>query len=103
MALLLSYIATISMSAFTIPPYLGYFWAPLKDSPEISTAAAMGIIVLLMIVNVIGVRETSVINISAAILDIATQITLIVIGFILMYNRQYLFSVYLITGHLQNN
>jgi basic amino acid/polyamine antiporter, APA family len=85
-ALMLSYIATISMSAFTIPPYLGYFWAPLKDSPQIGTAVAMGIILLLMVVNIIGVKETSIINIGASILDITTQITLIVIGFILLYN-----------------
>jgi basic amino acid/polyamine antiporter, APA family len=85
-ALLLSYIATISMSAFTIPPYLGYFWEPLKYSPVVSTTVAIGIIFLLMVVNVIGVKETSFVNITASILDIATQITLIVIGFILLYN-----------------
>jgi len=85
-ALMLSYIATISMSSFTIPPYLGLFWAPLKDSPQVGTAVAMGIIFLLMIVNIIGVRETSVINVGAAVLDITTQITLIIIGFILLYN-----------------
>jgi APA family basic amino acid/polyamine antiporter len=90
-ALLLSYIATISMSSFTIPPYLGLFWAPLKDSPQICTLVAMGIILLLMVVNVIGVQETSVINIGAAILDITTQITLIIIGFILLYDPQTLF------------
>jgi APA family basic amino acid/polyamine antiporter len=85
-ALMLSYIATISISAFTIPPYLGYYWEPLKESTEISTAVSMGIILFLMLMNVVGVRETSIINIGAAILDIATQITLIVIGFILLYN-----------------
>jgi len=37
-ALMLSYIVTISISAFTIPPYLGYFWSPFKDSVVISTA-----------------------------------------------------------------
>jgi basic amino acid/polyamine antiporter, APA family len=85
-ALLLSYIATISMSAFTIPPYLGFFWSPLKEYPEIGTAVAMGIILLLMLINIVGVRETSFINIAAAVLDITTQITLIVIGFILLYD-----------------
>jgi APA family basic amino acid/polyamine antiporter len=85
-ALLLSYIATISISAFTIPPYLGYYWEPLKTSPEISTVVSIGIILFLMFMNVIGVKETSIINIGAAILDIATQITLVVIGFILLYN-----------------
>jgi basic amino acid/polyamine antiporter, APA family len=87
-ALLLSYIATISMSAITIPPYLGLFWEPLKDSTIISTGSAMLIIILLMIVNVVGVKETSFINIGAAILDIVTQISLVVIGFILLYDPQ---------------
>jgi basic amino acid/polyamine antiporter, APA family len=90
-ALLLSYIATIAMSSITIPPYLGFFWSPLKDSPELGTAVAIGIILLLMLINVIGVRETSIINVAAAVLDIATQITLIIIGFILLYNPSVLF------------
>jgi APA family basic amino acid/polyamine antiporter len=90
-ALLLSYIATISMSSFTIPPYLGYFWSPLKDSAAMGTAVAMGIILILMTVNIIGVKETSFINIGAAILDITTQLTLIIIGFILLYNPSLMF------------
>jgi len=85
-ALMLSYIVTISISAYTIPPYLGFFWEPFKDSPIIGTIASMGIVVLLMVVNIIGIRQTSFINISAAILDITTQVSLIVIGFILLFN-----------------
>jgi APA family basic amino acid/polyamine antiporter len=34
-ALMLSYIVTISISAYTIPPYLGFFWEPFKTSPVI--------------------------------------------------------------------
>jgi len=83
-ALMLSYIVTISISAFTIPPYLGYFWEPFKDSSFIGTLASMGIIVLLMIINVIGVKETSILNIGAAIIDIVTQVSLVVIGLILI-------------------
>ena len=37
-ALMLSYIVTISISAFTIPPYLGYFWEGLKIDPVAGTA-----------------------------------------------------------------
>lgn len=85
-ALMLSYIVTISISAYTIPPYLGFFWEPFKDSPTIGTIASMGIVIFLMTVNVIGIRETSFINISAAILDITTQVSLVVIGFILLFN-----------------
>ena len=85
-ALMLSYIVTISISAYTIPPYLGYFWEPFKTSPILGTAASMGIVVFLMAINVIGVRETSIVNIGAAILDIATQISLVIIGFILIFS-----------------
>ncbi len=85
-ALMLSYIVTIAISAFTIPPYLGFFWEPLKDSTIIGTIASIGIVGFLMILNVIGIKETSVINIGAAILDIATQVSLVVIGFVLLFN-----------------
>jgi APA family basic amino acid/polyamine antiporter len=85
-ALMLSYIVTISISAFTIPPYLGFFWEPFKESPFIGTSASMGIVFFLMVLNVIGIRETSFINVGAAMLDILTQVSLVVIGFILLFN-----------------
>ncbi len=85
-ALMLSYIVTISISAFTIPPYLGFFWEPLKDSPVIGTLASMGIVFFLMVLNVIGIRETSLVNVGAAVLDILTQVSLVVIGFIVLFN-----------------
>ena len=90
-ALMLSYIVTISISAFTIPPYLGFFWAPFKESPIMGTATSMGIVVLLMVINVIGVKQTSLLNIGAAILDITTQVSLVIIGFILLFNPPVLF------------
>jgi len=85
-ALMLSYIVTISISAYTIPPYLGYFWDPFKDSPLIGTATSMGIVIFLMTINVIGIRETSIVNIGATIIDIATQVSLVIIGFILIFS-----------------
>ena len=91
-ALLLSYISAIAMSSFTIPPYLGYFWEPLRNSNVIGTAVSMGIILFLVAINIAGVRETSMINIGAAVLDITTLITLIIIGLILLYNPPLLIS-----------
>jgi len=85
-ALMLSYIVTISISAFTIPPYLGFFWEPFKASPIIGTFASMGIVFFLMAVNVVGIRETSFINIGATLIDILTQVSLVVIGFVLLFN-----------------
>jgi APA family basic amino acid/polyamine antiporter len=85
-ALMLSYIVTISISAFTIPPYLGFFWEPFKASPVIGTFASIGIVFFLMVVNVIGIRETSFINVGATLIDILTQVSLVVIGFVLLFN-----------------
>ena len=85
-ALMLSYIVTIAISAFVIPPYLGYFWEPLKDSATMSTAVSMGIICFLMIINVIGVRETSFINVMAAVVDLVVQILIIGFGLLFLFN-----------------
>jgi APA family basic amino acid/polyamine antiporter len=82
-ALMLSYIVTMSISAYTIPPYLSYFW-PILDKPAIGTTVSMGIIGLLMLINVLGVRESSRVNIFFIVIDIATQITLVVIGIVLI-------------------
>jgi APA family basic amino acid/polyamine antiporter len=82
-ALMLSYIVTMSISAYTIPPYLSYFW-PVLDGPVISTAVSMGIIVFLMLLNVLGVRESSRVNIFFIGIDITTQITLVVLGIVLI-------------------
>lgn len=82
-ALMLSYIATMAISAYTIPPYLAYFW-PVLDIPWVNTLTSMGIIVVLMIVNVIGVRESTGINIFFIFMDIATQITIVVLGVVLI-------------------
>jgi APA family basic amino acid/polyamine antiporter len=82
-ALMLSYIVTMSISAYTIPPYLSYFWPMLKD-PAIGTLVSMGIIAFLMVINVLGVRESSRVNIFFIVIDIATQITLVVMGIVLI-------------------
>jgi APA family basic amino acid/polyamine antiporter len=44
--------------AYTIPPYLGFFWEPFKDSAIIGTFASIGIVGFLMAVNVVGIKET---------------------------------------------
>ncbi|MDY6834566.1 MAG: APC family permease [Chloroflexota bacterium] len=83
-ALLLSYIVTISISAYTIAPYLGYFWEPMKEDHVLGTFVAMGLILFLMLINVIGVKESSRLNVVFTTLDITTQLLLIVLGTILI-------------------
>jgi len=82
-ALMLSYIITMSISAYTIPPYLSHFW-PILNEPAIGTMVSMSIIVFLMLINVLGVKESSRLNIFFIGIDITTQITLVVLGIVLI-------------------
>lgn len=92
-ALMLSYVVTMAISAYTIPPYLAYFWPALKE-PVVSTFSSMVIIVFLMLINVVGIKESSRLNIFVIFIDIATQVVLIVLGAILLLrpNPQVLFE-----------
>lgn len=81
--LMLSYIVTMSISAYTIPPYLSYF-IPVLRQPAAGTATAIGIIFFLMIINVLGVKESARLNIVFIVIDISTQISLVVLGIILI-------------------
>ena len=82
-ALMLSYIVTMAISAFTIPPYLSHFWPSLLE-PAVSTVVSIGIILFLMAINVLGIRESSRINIFFILVDIGTQLTLVVLGVVLI-------------------
>jgi APA family basic amino acid/polyamine antiporter len=82
-ALMLSYIVTMAISAYTIPPYLAYFW-PVLDDPTVDTVVSMGIILALMLINTVGIRESSRMNILFIGVDITTQLTLVGLGIFLI-------------------
>jgi APA family basic amino acid/polyamine antiporter len=91
-ALMLSYVVTMAISAFTIPPYLSYFWPALRE-PLFGTLCSIGIVFFLMLVNIIGVKESSRLNILFIAVDVLTQVSLVVLGiiFILIPNPDILF------------
>ena len=103
-ALMFSYIITMAISSFAIPSYLGFFWAPLKESPFLMTSSAMGIVLFLMLVNIVGVRESSFVNVFLAVTDVVIQLALISIGFLLIFTPELLqenvFSYWPHTGDL---
>jgi APA family basic amino acid/polyamine antiporter len=103
-ALMFSYIITMAISSFAIPSYLSYFWAPLKDSAATATSVAMGIVLFLMIINIIGVRESSFVNVFLAVMDVVIQVTLISLGFALIFVpellKENIFSYWPSTGNL---
>ncbi len=86
---MLVYTATIAISALFVPHYLSVFWPVLREWPYNSIG---GIIVTLILVavNVFGIKEAASINILLAVLDFATQVLIVIIAVILLFEPQIL-------------
>jgi APA family basic amino acid/polyamine antiporter len=84
-ALTLDYIITIAISAFFVPHYLGAFWPALNHNPGDIIGGAV-VIALLMALNIRGLRESATLNIGLAILDLVTQVLLVLLGAFLVFN-----------------
>jgi basic amino acid/polyamine antiporter, APA family len=90
-AQMLNYVITIAISAFFVPHYLSIFWAPLKDNPW-DIVGGVIVIVLLVLLNIVGIKEAANLNIFLAVVDFATQLLLVVIGFALIFDPHIVFS-----------
>jgi APA family basic amino acid/polyamine antiporter len=90
-AQMLNYIITIAISAFFVPHYLSIFWGPLKTTPWDIIVGAV-VIALLVVINIVGVREAARLNIGLAVIDFATQLLLVIIGFALIFSPHTLVS-----------
>jgi APA family basic amino acid/polyamine antiporter len=87
---MLNYVITIAISAFFVPHYLGsLFWEPLRSSPG-DILFGIGVVVLLSVVNVIGVKESAGVNVFLALLDFATQLLLVIVGVVLVFSPEVL-------------
>jgi APA family basic amino acid/polyamine antiporter len=84
-AQLLNYVITIAISAFFVPHYLSIFWEPLRENPWDIVGGAV-VIALLVALNIVGIKEAAGLNISLAVVDFATQLLLVIIGFALIFN-----------------
>ena len=84
-AQMLNYVITISISAFFVPHYLSIFWGPLKQNPWDIVGGAV-VIVVLVALNIIGIQESARINIFLAVIDFATQLLLVLLGFVLIFS-----------------
>jgi APA family basic amino acid/polyamine antiporter len=80
---MLTYIITVSISAFFVPHYLGVFWEPLGESPA-DVIGGITVVVVLGALNVFGVREAAGLNIFLALADFLTQLMLVVVGIVLV-------------------
>src|ERR1051325_176591 len=87
-AQMLTYVATIAISAFFVPHYLGgLFWDYLRHSPG-DIIFGCGVIVLLAAINIFGAEESTGINILLAVIDFATQLLLVIAGIFLVFSPQ---------------
>ncbi|HSB39454.1 MAG TPA: APC family permease, partial [Gaiellaceae bacterium] len=90
-AQMLNYIITIAISAFFVPHYLSIFWSPLKQNPwDIIGGAA--VIAFLVLLNIVGIQESARLNIFLALIDFATQLLLVLLGFALIFSPETLTS-----------
>jgi APA family basic amino acid/polyamine antiporter len=81
---MLTYTMTVATSAFFVPHYVGgLFWEALRHSPGDIIAGAI-VIAVLSAINVVGVKESTGVNVLLAVVDFATQLLLVVIGIVVV-------------------
>jgi APA family basic amino acid/polyamine antiporter len=90
-AQMLNYVVTIAISAFFVPHYLSIFWEPLRTNPWDVIGGSV-VIVVLVLVNIVGVKEAARLNILLAVVDFGTQLLLVGIGFALIFHPHIVFS-----------
>ena len=90
-AQMLVYIVTVAVSAFFVPHYLSIFWEPLRTNPWDIVGGAI-VIVVLVALNIVGVQEAARLSITLAVIDFATQILLVIVGFFLVFSPEVLRS-----------
>jgi APA family basic amino acid/polyamine antiporter len=88
-AQLLVYVVTVATSAFFVPHYLSIFWEPLRENPWDIVGGAV-VIAVLVALNVVGVQEAARLSVTLAVLDLATQVLLVVVGFALVFSPEIL-------------
>src|SRR3954452_14659196 len=84
-AQMLNYVITIAISVIFVPHYLSIFYEPLKTTPW---DVIVGIVFtwLLVLLNIVGIKEAAKLNIFLAVIDFATQLVLVAIGFALIFH-----------------
>ena len=90
-AQMLNYVITVAISAFFVPHYLSIFWEQLRTTPWDVIGGAI-VIVFLVVLNVVGIKEAASLNVFLAVVDFATQLLLVLVGFALIFSPHVLSS-----------
>jgi APA family basic amino acid/polyamine antiporter len=85
---MLTYVATIAISAFFVPHYVGgLFWEALRHSPG-DIIGGVVVISVLGAINVFGAKESTGVNVLLAVVDFLTQVLLVIVGAVLVLSPQ---------------
>jgi APA family basic amino acid/polyamine antiporter len=84
-AQMLNYVITVAISAFFVPHYLSIFWTPLRTNPW-DIVGGIVVVVVLVGLNIVGIKEAASLNVGLAVIDFATQLLLVLLGFILIFS-----------------
>ena len=84
-AQMLNYVITIAISVIFVPHYLSIFWAPLRTNPW-DIVVGIAFTWLLVGINIVGVKEAAKLNVLLAVVDFATQLLLVCLGFFLIFS-----------------
>ena len=90
-AQMLTYTATIAISALFVPQYLSIFWPILKQPPYNIIGGAIAIVVL-VVINIVGIKEAAALNVVLALLDLGTQVLIMLIALVLLFSPSVLLS-----------
>jgi APA family basic amino acid/polyamine antiporter len=90
-AQMLNYVITIAISVIFVPHYLSIFWGPLKTTPW-DVIIGIALTWLLVGINIVGIQEAARLNVLLAVLDFATQLLLVVLGFFLIFHPHALWT-----------
>src|ERR687886_1720672 len=83
-AQMLTYVATIAISAFFVPHYVGgLFWEALRHGPG-DIIGGCAVIAALGAINVFGAKESTGVNVLLAVVDFLTQLLLVIVGAVLV-------------------
>ena len=77
--LLLDYIVAIAISAFAVAPYLSFFFVDLSEV-FIQILFTAGLITVLCVINILGVRGSTLIGLILSSLTILVQLAIIAVG-----------------------
>ncbi|PCI76325.1 amino acid permease [Candidatus Aerophobetes bacterium] len=83
--LMLDFIVTIAISAFTVGPYISFFFESMAE-PQNAIILSVSLIILLYGVNIFGVKHSTRISWVLTTLTLATQLLIVVVGLLSVFH-----------------